>query len=421
MSSGKKLLIIGTVWPEPKSTAAGNRMLQLIDLFKSKGFEITFACAASKNEYSFDLSTLAVQTASITLNCDSFDAFVKDLNPLVVIFDRFITEEQFGWRVCENCRDALRILDTEDLHFLRKARQEGLKAKKSILLPDLQNELAKREIASIYRCDLSLIISDFEMQLLLSEFNVSKSLLHYLPFLFDSITVHHIESLPDFHSRQDFVTIGNFLHAPNLDAALHLKQNIWPLIHKELPNARMLVYGAYASKQIEQLNDPKKQFFIMGRAEDAHKMIKNARVFLAPLRFGAGLKGKLADAMICGTPSLTSSVGAEAMHGTFPWPGYITDQNQEFAENAVKLYTNELLWNNASKNGFEIINQLFDKALHREPFMERVEYTITNSLTHRQNNFIGNMLMHHTLSSTKYLSKWIQLKNAQSPNPSSLE
>ena len=79
----------------------------------------------------------------------------------------FITEEQFGWRVAENCPDAIRLLDTEDLHFLRKARQEVVNKNQEL---NLFSETAKREIASIYRCDVSLIISEFEMQLLQETF-----------------------------------------------------------------------------------------------------------------------------------------------------------------------------------------------------------------------------------------------------------
>jgi len=119
----KNLLIIGFVWPEPNSTAAGSRMLQLIELFQKNGYAVTLVCAASKSDKSFDLDTLNIQTFDIQLNDSSFDVLVKEMNPDIVMFDRFLTEEQFGWRVAENCPEAIRILDTEDLHFLRSARQ----------------------------------------------------------------------------------------------------------------------------------------------------------------------------------------------------------------------------------------------------------------------------------------------------------
>ena len=126
----KKVLIIGFVWPEPKSSAAGSRMMQLIEAFKLVDYKITFACAASKNENAVDLTAEGIDEISIQLNHTSFDEFIKLLQPDVVLFDRFMTEEQFGWRVAEHCPNALRILDTEALHCLRKGRHQALKNKK---------------------------------------------------------------------------------------------------------------------------------------------------------------------------------------------------------------------------------------------------------------------------------------------------
>ena len=93
------LLIIGQTFPEPTTTAAGGRMLQLIEMFISHGYAITFASSASSSEKSFNLDSLGVATQQITINDSSFDDFVRQLNPTLVLFDRFITEEQFAWRV----------------------------------------------------------------------------------------------------------------------------------------------------------------------------------------------------------------------------------------------------------------------------------------------------------------------------------
>ncbi|MFT6211545.1 MAG: hypothetical protein ACJATE_002182, partial [Bacteroidia bacterium] len=181
------LLIIGTVFPEPNSSAAGGRMLQLIELFQQQGWEITFASAAAESEFAVNLSAIGVKQVSIQLNSSSFDGFVKELNPQMVLFDRFMTEEQFGWRVADNCPNALRVLDTEDLHCLRHARHQALKENREFSHSDLLNDHAKREIASIYRCDVSLIISEYEMELLKAIFKVDEVLLHYLPFMLESI------------------------------------------------------------------------------------------------------------------------------------------------------------------------------------------------------------------------------------------
>ena len=126
------LLVIGFVYPEPNSSAAGIRMLQLIEAFQSHNYNITFATTCKKSEHAFDLESIGVKVVEIELNHSSFDAFVKTLNPAIVLFDRFMTEEQFGWRVSEHCPSALKILDTEDLHFLRKGRQKAFNSNQEI-------------------------------------------------------------------------------------------------------------------------------------------------------------------------------------------------------------------------------------------------------------------------------------------------
>ena len=177
----KNLVIIGKVFPEPNSTAAGSRMIQLMDSFLTQNYQITFLSTASISENSFDLSSKNIQFQNILLNDDSFDELIINLNPEIVIFDRFTTEEQFGWRVSEQVPNAVKILDTEDLHFLRNAREKAFKQNKILENSDLINDIFKRELTSILRCDLSLIISEFEMNLLIEKFRIDENILFYLP------------------------------------------------------------------------------------------------------------------------------------------------------------------------------------------------------------------------------------------------
>ncbi|MCF6167012.1 glycosyltransferase [Lutibacter sp.] len=405
----KDLLIIGFVWPEPNTTAAGSRMLQLIELFQDNNYNITFVCAASKTSKSFNLDDLNIQTFNIELNNSSFDELIKRLNPSLVLFDRYITEEQFGWRVVKNCPNALRILDTEDLHFLRNARQTAYNKKIPVSENLLKNDVAKREIASIYRCDLTLIISKYEIKLLKRLFGVDKSLLHYVPFLLKQVNLPN--SYPSFIERKDFIAIGNFKHAPNLDSVMYLKTTIWPLIKKDLPNAKLHVYGAYATQKIQQLHSTKDGFLVNGWAESIENIFTNARVCLAPLQFGAGLKGKLIDAMKYGTPSLTTTIGAEAMHNKLPWNGFITNNPIDFALKSVKLYTDELIWKNSQQNGTKIVHNCYSKEKYGNKLINKINFLQKQIIEHRLNNFTGTILMHHTLNSTKYFSKWIEEKN----------
>nr|WP_245234905.1 glycosyltransferase family 4 protein [Tamlana crocina] len=410
----KKLLIIGFVWPEPKSSAAGSRMMQLIHFFKSENYQITFASACAKTERAFPLETIGVDAVAVELNSSTFDDFIKTLNPDIVLFDRFMVEEQYGWRITEQCPNAIKILDTEDLHFLRKGRQQAFKEGRNFNKTYLFNDFAKREIASIYRCDLSLIISEAEMEILKADFKVDSELLVYLPFMLEGISGEKIKTLPKFEERQHFITIGNFLHEPNYNAVLYLKQTIWPMIRKKLPKSELHIYGAYASQKINQLHNEKEGFLIKGFAEEVNKVMQNAKVCLAPLRFGAGLKGKLIDAMQNGTPCIMSTIASEGMFGGLPENGFIEDEPEAFAEKAVQLYKNESLWKAKQQNGFEVLNARFDKTEHQKQLSEVIVKTLNSLTERRQNNFVGQMLQHHTQQSTKFMGKWIEEKNKKS-------
>ena len=404
------VFIIGSVWVEPNSSAAGSRMLQLIQSFLSQDWQVTFGTVSQKNPNSIDLTNYGVTEVSLALNNSSFDEYMLNLNPTIVIFDRFITEEQFGWRVAETCPNTLRVLDTEDLHCLRKTRQEAIKNEIEFTNDMLLNsEIAKREIAAIYRCDISLIISTFEMKFLQEVFKVDESLVYHLPFFLNKIKKNHSWKL--FHNRHHFVSIGNFLHAPNVDATMQLKKYSWKLIREKIPSAELHIYGAYPTQQVLQFNNKQEGFYVHGFVEDAAEVLENSRVLLAPLRFGAGIKGKLTSAMQCGTPSVTTSIGAEGMCGQLPWNGFIEDQVEDFVDKAVALYTNEKLWNQAQQHGIEIINTMYDKELLENKFLKLIQQVSLNLKQHRNNNFTGKMLLHHSLQSKKYMSKWIQEKN----------
>jgi glycosyltransferase involved in cell wall biosynthesis len=412
MIANQQVLIIGFVWPEPNSSAAGGRMVQLISIFAAQGFDVTFASPAMDSDFMIDLDSLGVFKKSIALNCSSFDIFVKDLNPSIVVFDRFMIEEQFGWRVAENCPDALRLLDTEDLHCLRLARQKAFKENREFTTDVLLvEEVAKREIASILRCDVSLMISKYEIELLQSVFKIDADLLYYLPLLLEPIENSTIQKLPSFEERNNFVFIGNFLHEPNWNAVQYLKETIWSLIRKQLPQAVLEIYGAYPSQKVLQLHQDKQGFHIMGRAADAQEVVRNARVVLAPLRFGAGIKGKLVEAMQCGTPSVTTTIGAESMCGDLAWNGFVADEPQVFANKAVELYQDRNFWLIAQENGFEIIEKRYLKPLFEDDFIRHILKEQTNLKQHRLHNFMGAMLQHHILTSTKYMSRWIEEKN----------
>ncbi|MEZ8116874.1 glycosyltransferase [Vibrio splendidus] len=406
----KKVLAIGYVWPEPNSSAAGSHMMSLLRLFKRQGWSVEFATPAQETEHMIDLSEEGITSQSIQLNCDSFGQYIEELQPDVVMFDRFMMEEQFGWRVEKVCPNAFKLLDTEDLQFLRNARHEAVKKETELTKAHLYSDLAKREIAAILRCDLSLIISSYEMELLQSEFNIDPKLLHHLPFMVDLNTLP--ESTKSFEERKHFMTIGNFRHAPNWDAVLQL-QKIWPKIRKQLPDTELHIYGSYPPPKATALHNPKTGFHIKGWAKDAQEVMEQARVCVAPLRFGAGIKGKLLDAMKLQTPNVTSEIGSEGMlpQGELQWPGAVADDIDEFVEQAVALYKDEEKWLKAQSQCHSILETHYEQNQLGDKLIERLTALESELESHRLDNFFGSMLKHHSMASTKYMSQWIAEKN----------
>ena len=400
----KKLVILGNRIPEPSTTAAGSRMMQLIELFNDYNFNVTFLTANPENENSEKLN---ISVFFISANDNAFDALILELNPDIVVFDRFYTEEQFGWRVSEICPNAIKILDTEDLHFLRFAREKCFLEKREITFQDFVNEVFVREIASIYRCDLSLIISEFEMKFLQNNFSIASQILYYLPFLVDSIQE---EALNSFEDRKNFISIGNFLHQPNWYMVLELKR-IWKNIKQKLPEANLDIYGAYLPQKAQELNNVKEGFLIKGKAENVEAVMQNAKILLAPIPYGAGLKGKLLESMQHGLPNITSTIGAEGMTFNNLWSGYITDDYEELTEKAVNLYQDKNTWKILQNNGKIIIENKFLKSTFQQDFYDKINHLLENIALLRTQNFMGKVLQQNTLQASKYLSKWIMLKN----------
>lgn len=422
----KKLVIIGSVWPEPDSSAAGTRMLQLIELFQGQSWNVVFASAAAPSEHQADLSSMNVSQEAIRLNCSSFDHWIVEQNPAAVLFDRFMTEEQFGWRVAQYCPDALRLLDTEDLHSLRAARWQRLRTSQADCTSESERQSAGpvlaspkeiademagsdvtlRELAAIYRSDLSLMVSQYEMDLLQKQFGLPSELLHYLPLFAGPDR----EPGPSFSQRADFVSIGNFRHPPNLDSVHWMKHQLWPAIRARLPKARLNLYGAYPSPAVMALNNSDQGFLVKGRAASAREVLGAARVCLAPLRFGAGIKGKLLAAMQAGTPSVTTSMGAEGMAGSCDWPGVVADDAASLVEACVVLDQDETWWQAAHSRCRPVLDENFSAVSFVDEFAAKLSQRMEDLVNLRRRNLVGAMLNHHHHRSTEYMSRWIEAK-----------
>ena len=398
----KKLLVLSTVWIEPKSSAAGYRMLQILDLFKSLNYEVHYATTSQKSDFAF---ADGISTYSIELNSDSFDSFVQNLEPDAVLYDRFMVEEQFGWRVRNYFPNIPQFLDTEDLHFLRRSRAKSVRTSSDL---NLFTEDAKREVAAIWRCDLTFMISQVEIDILKENFQLQENQLIYMPFIAKNVDYENHETT-SFEDRCGFLSIGNFRHEPNMDAFRELRK-IWPKIHQKT-NAELHCYGAYPTDEVLKMSDSKIGFYVKGRADEVSHLMRKYRVLLSPIRFGAGQKGKFFDAMKYGLPSVTTSIGSEAMvFENQDWPGLISDDADGFIKAAIQMYSDKDLWENKSSERITILSENFSSNFTNVA-SQKVVYLEDNLLEHRKQFFLGEIMKTDQLARYKYLSKYIEAKN----------
>lgn len=366
-----------------------------------------------------------------------------------VIFDRFYAEEAYSFRIREQCPHALRILDMQDMHSLRIGRQQLVKeidrreanknhANEQIkMTPELIEEAMKfdpsmhewvedlpqhkkahstllRELASIHRSDLVLVCSNSELKMLKQpSWNIESSKL--IPASFFQVKVEQ-ESTMSYDERCDFVSIGGFKHPPNVDSA-RLLRRIWPRIRSLLPDARLHVYGAYPTNDILPMHDEKLGFYVHGHVEDIKEALLRRRVLLAPLRFGAGIKGKIIDSWGYGLPVVTTPIGAEGMMMTDTeasnendWGGCVVSNEDEFVKAAVDLYTTKELWKCSQNKGIELLNALFNKEQNLQLIDDALDDAKMNLRQRRKRDVTGQLLWHQSNRSTEYFSKWIELK-----------
>ncbi len=419
--SALKVLILGQVWPEPESSAAGRRTWNLIDAFRLEAAaletQIVFASPCRDNEAARRLDRGGIETAAVQANDPAFDDWIATQAFDLVIFDRFPIEEQFGWRIRDRSPRTLHILDTIDLHFVRRARQVAIEAGGGVeqaLAPslDLETPDAYRELASILRADLTLVVSDWELSLLRNRFAVPAEKLLLLPVLYPEADQLELALTPAFSAREHFASIGNFRHAPNADATRWLRREIWPQVRARLPRAEMHMFGAYPSQEMLQLSAAREGFFVRGVTEHSIETLKKYRVNLAPLRFGAGIKGKIADGWLAGTPPVTTPIGAEGMElrpGVFG--GRMATDPGQLAREALRLYSDERSWQEAREVGAQTLRSRLGFAGPARTFARSVAELVAQQNERPGPDFASRMLAWHSYRSSRYFSKWIEMKN----------
>ena len=438
------IAFVGWEWIEPSSSAAGARSVALVAEALRRGWRVTCVASAEARAGQEDaLRAMGAETRRMKANRgDELRALVEAARPDCVVFDRFLAEEAYAGRLREIAPSVVRVLDMQDAHALRRARERAAKAAKTrgedaakeVLksAPNARDEDLMREIASVQRSDLTLVCSPVEKEWLTRECGVAERKLRLASFFVDSVDDEAMKR--DFSARKDFVTIGTFMHKPNVDSVEWLCEEVWPLVRKQLPNATMRVYGSYATENHRRrFHKPAQGFLFEGFAEDLGETLRAHRVLLAPLRFGAGIKGKILDAWRYGLPACTTPIGSEGCvpdvvefwsptssapidpeHG---WGGFGDFTNpQDIADAAVRLHEDENLWRLARGNGADLLDRLFSARVNLPDVFDAIERVIDDVDAVRDADYFGQCLWREDVRSTTYFSKWIEAKETGATN-----
>ena len=393
----QKVLIIGQLLPEPSATAAGKRMLGIVRLMQSVAQDVFFVHIAPQSPLSVNLQQLGVKTQQVAINDSAFDVLLQEYNPDCVIFDRFYTEEQMAWRVAEICPLAIRILDMEDLHSLRLSRQSAVQKGEEWSLDLLRSsDVFIREISSMYRCDISWVISSVEMEILTQQLHFPPSMLSYFPLDFS-----FQNQGKSFEERKNMVLLGNFMHAPNADAVRWTYDNFLPKLLQWDKTIQIHVYGAYAQSFKTQYKHP--NFVIKGYLEDLNTL-GDYKLMLAPLRFGAGVKGKVLDAYAHHLPVVGS---------TMAWEGLRDKKSNldDIFDYCKTLYHNADFWQKDVSETISDFNENFDYQEITNKVKNHLQSVFTNLHTHRNQNYWTKILLQNQHNATKFMAKWIEEKN----------
>jgi glycosyltransferase involved in cell wall biosynthesis len=243
---------------------------------------------------------------------------------------------------------AMCIFDTVDLHFVREERAAEVSGSRSMLRQSAASR--RRELSLIRDSDVSFVVSEVELALLRKEVPES-----HVELVSNIHKVHGRRA--SFFERRDLLFIGGFGHPPNEDAVRWFVTEILPLLRTRDPSICLHVAGDITPEARTALSRPGVE--IHGRVDDLSELMDRCKISIAPLRFGAGVKGKVNMAMSYGLPVVVTSIAAEGMHLSDGHDALIADTAFDFAEAVWRAYCDEHLWLQLSDGGIANVRQYF--------------------------------------------------------------
>lgn len=349
-----RVLIIDAYTPEPDQDSGSVRLVNLMQCLLEMGYGVTFF---ADNRAWDGRYTTALQAAGVEACYDpwlsSSDAFLRDRGGdfSQVLISRHYIAGQYVAALRAHAPQAKFIFDTVDLHFLREERLAELE--NSIALRQVAKQTRRSELGVIRSADATLVVSDVEQSLL-------AGVVPDAP-VFVLSNIHELGADPQgFADRKDIYFVGGYQHPPNIDAARWFVGDIWPQIHARLPNVQFHLVGSKAPDEVRALGAVDGVTF-HGFVESLDPFLDGCRLSLAPLRYGAGVKGKVNQAMAHGQPVVATPAAVEGIHAQHGSDVLIAQDADEFARAVISLYQDQALWERLSANGRANVQAHFSK------------------------------------------------------------
>ena len=356
------ILIIDATTPEPDKDSGSVRLTNLMQCCRDLGYSLTFFADNRDyaGNYTRDLQKSGVEVLYHPW-LDSLHDFFRDRGDefdYVIISRHYIAINyiQLLKRYCPNTRF---IFDTVDLHYLREQRLAELE--QSLPLKRTAQQTRRAELSVIKAADATLVVSTVEKEVLKGDAPGEK--VHILS------NIHEVPGRDkEFADRKDIYFVGGYQHPPNVDAACWFVNDIWPLIHKQLPKLRFHLIGSKAPERIRSLSGDGVVFH--GFVESLQPFLSNCRLAVAPLRYGAGVKGKVNMSMAHGQPVVATPAAVEGMFAEHERELLVADDAESFAAEVVRLYQDEDLWNRLSDASVQNVEEHFSLATARASLQE---------------------------------------------------
>lgn len=350
----RSILYIDAVTPAPDQNAGSIEVMSQLKVLGDFGFRVTFipegnfACQGAYTEALQKMGVETIHYPYFTTVRAVLEAARGQFD--VVVLCRAYIAERYLPMVRELAPQAKVVFYTVDLHFLREQREAALSGD-AVAQAAAERSMAT-ELASVASADATIVHSSLERDLLLRELPGARLLL--LPLM---RAVPATLTSPGPEARRDIIFVGTYQHPPNQDAAIFFAREVWPLVRPRLPEARFLVIGSAMTAKVEALAGDGVE--VLGFVSDLQPLLETARISVAPLRYGAGLKGKVATTLQAGLPTVVTSVAAEGVALQDGREVLIADTAQDLADAVVRLYTDDVLWRSLAREGFAFARREF--------------------------------------------------------------